>query len=101
MDKARSQTLRYTHLSKNVLSSDETELYELANLAGVTFDPNVFKIIAELLHMNVAPTAIERMLKTMIQQQQHKQRSFVSSDSSDSRRQHSRTRHDRSRDRIK
>jgi hypothetical protein len=37
------QTLKYTLLSKNVLTLDEAELYELSQLAGVTLDPNVFK----------------------------------------------------------
>lgn len=51
--------------AKNVLSADELELFELANLAGVTMHPKVFKIIVDLLHMNVAPVAIERMLRSM------------------------------------
>jgi len=29
--------------AKNVLSADESELFELANLAGVTMNPKVFK----------------------------------------------------------
>lgn len=66
---AKSQTLRYTLLSKNVLTADEAELYELSNLAGIVFDPNVFKIIIDLLRLNVAPTAIEGMLKNMLAQQ--------------------------------
>ena len=45
MDRVRvsAQSTRYTHSSKNVLSPDEAELFELANLAGVTIDQNVFK----------------------------------------------------------
>ena len=39
----RSQTLKYTLYSKNVLTSEETELYELSQLAGVVYDPEVFK----------------------------------------------------------
>ena len=35
--------LSVTHLSKNILTTDEAELYELSNLAGIVFDPNVFK----------------------------------------------------------
>jgi len=29
--------------AKNVLSAEESELFELANLAGVTMNPRVFK----------------------------------------------------------
>ncbi|KAK2183796.1 hypothetical protein NP493_289g03012 [Ridgeia piscesae] len=65
-DSGRHQVYRYTVLSKNVLVGDESELYELATLAGVVVDPNVFKIIVDLLRMNVAPSAIERMLKSMV-----------------------------------
>jgi hypothetical protein len=39
----RSQTLKYTLYSKNVLTPEETELYELSQLAGVVYDPEVFK----------------------------------------------------------
>ena len=42
-DGGRHQVYRYTVLSKNVLVGDESELYELATLAGVVIDPNVFK----------------------------------------------------------
>ena len=42
-DSGRHQVYRYTVLSKNVLVGDESELYELATLAGVVIDPNVFK----------------------------------------------------------
>ena len=37
------QILKFTLLSKNVLTPDECELYELSQLAGVTLDPQVFK----------------------------------------------------------
>ena len=39
----KAQVLRYALLSKDILNSDEMELYELAHLAGVVMDPNVFK----------------------------------------------------------
>lgn len=58
-------TLKYTMYTKNVLTPDEAELYELSNLAGVVMDVKVFKIVVDLLRLNVAPTAIERMLKSM------------------------------------
>jgi len=38
-----SQTTNFTLLSKNVLSPEEQELYELATLAGVVLDPSVYK----------------------------------------------------------
>lgn len=60
--------LSVTHVSKKVLTADETELYELSKLAGIEFDQDVFKIIVDLLRLNVAPTAIERMLKSMLNQ---------------------------------
>ena len=66
------QTLKYTLLSKNVLTLDEAELYELSQLAGVTLDPNVFKIILDLLKMNVAPVAVLQMLMSMLGQQRRK-----------------------------
>ncbi|XP_071179563.1 mitotic-spindle organizing protein 2B-like [Mytilus edulis] len=66
------QTLKYTLLSKNVLTLDEAELYELSQLAGITLDPNVFKIILDLLKMNVAPTAVLQMLMSMLGQQRRK-----------------------------
>ena len=44
-DSGRHQVYRYTVLSKNVLVGDESELYELATLAGVVVDPNVFKYV--------------------------------------------------------
>ena len=44
-DNGRHQVYRYTMLSKNVLVGDESELYELATMAGVVIDPNVFKYV--------------------------------------------------------
>ncbi|KAK3599070.1 hypothetical protein CHS0354_024396 [Potamilus streckersoni] len=61
----RSATLNFQLLSKNVLTADEMEQYELAQLAGVVMDPSVFKIIIDLLKMNVSPTAVLQMLKSM------------------------------------
>ncbi|XP_041347025.1 mitotic-spindle organizing protein 2A-like [Gigantopelta aegis] len=61
----RTEVLRFTLLSKNVLTPEETELYELSQLAGVTLDPDVFKILLDLLKLNVAPSALLQMLKSM------------------------------------
>ncbi|KAM6155415.1 mitotic-spindle organizing protein 2B isoform 1-T1 [Rhynchocyon petersi] len=50
---------------KKVLSAEEMELYELAQAAGGAIDPDVFKILVDLLKMNVAPLAVFQMLKSM------------------------------------
>lgn len=62
---AKQHKVSRSMAGKSVLSADELELFELANLTGVTMNPTVFKITVDLLHMNVAPVAIERMLRTM------------------------------------
>lgn len=41
----QSEVLRLQIRSKNVLSSDETELFELTQLAGLKMDPSVFKYV--------------------------------------------------------
>lgn len=40
---SQGQVMKFALLSKNVLSAEEAELYELAQLAGITLDPSVFK----------------------------------------------------------
>ncbi|XP_021573616.1 mitotic-spindle organizing protein 2B isoform X1 [Carlito syrichta] len=50
---------------KKVLSAEEMELYELAQAAGGAIDPDVFKILVDLLKLNVAPLAVFQMLKSM------------------------------------
>lgn len=40
---SNEEFLQYTLLSKNVLSLEEQELYEVSQLAGVILDPSVFK----------------------------------------------------------
>ncbi|XP_058512553.1 mitotic-spindle organizing protein 2B isoform X2 [Ochotona princeps] len=50
---------------KKVLSAEEMELYELAQAAGAAIDPDVFKILVDLLNLNVAPLAVYQMLKAM------------------------------------
>ncbi|XP_035690886.1 mitotic-spindle organizing protein 2B-like [Branchiostoma floridae] len=62
---AKSQTYNFMVLSKNVLSGEEADLYELCNLAGITMDPHVFKIVLDLLRLNVAPMTILQVLKSM------------------------------------
>ncbi|XP_060560058.1 mitotic-spindle organizing protein 2-like [Ruditapes philippinarum] len=60
-----SHTMNVQLTSKNVLTLDELELYELCQLAGVLMEPATFKIILDLLKMNVSPQAVLQMLKTM------------------------------------
>jgi len=73
---ARTQTLKYSLYTQN-LPPDIAELYELAHLAGLTTDPALFKILIDLLRLNVAPVAIERMLKSMcLQYNKYHQRSI-------------------------
>ncbi|XP_018877491.3 mitotic-spindle organizing protein 2A isoform X2 [Gorilla gorilla gorilla] len=50
---------------KKVLGTEEMELYELAQAAGGGIDPDVFKILVDLLKLNVAPLAVFQMLKSM------------------------------------
>ncbi|XP_004481036.1 mitotic-spindle organizing protein 2B isoform X2 [Dasypus novemcinctus] len=50
---------------KKVLNAEEMELYELAQAAGGAIDPDVFKILVDLLKLNVAPLAVFQMLKSM------------------------------------
>lgn len=41
-----SQTLKYSHTTKtNPLTQEETELYELSSLAGIVWDPKIFKLV--------------------------------------------------------
>uniref|UniRef100_A0A8C6DAB0 Mitotic-spindle organizing protein 2B n=1 Tax=Moschus moschiferus TaxID=68415 RepID=A0A8C6DAB0_MOSMO len=62
---------------KKVLSAEEMELFELAQAAGGAMDPDVFKILVDLLRLNVAPLAVFQMLKSMCAGQR------VASDSQD------------------
>lgn len=63
--KGISEVLHYSAVSKNILTLEEADLYELCNLAGVVFDPTIFRIVVDLLKLNIGPTAIERMLKSI------------------------------------
>ncbi|XP_019388765.1 PREDICTED: mitotic-spindle organizing protein 2B isoform X1 [Crocodylus porosus] len=50
---------------RKLLTAEEAELFELAQAAGSGLDPEVFKILLDLLRMNVAPLAVFQMLKSM------------------------------------
>uniref|UniRef100_A0A8C6WJH2 Mitotic spindle organizing protein 2B n=1 Tax=Neogobius melanostomus TaxID=47308 RepID=A0A8C6WJH2_9GOBI len=56
---------KYAIKKKKVLSAEDAELFELTQAAGVTIDQEVFKIIVDLLKMNVAPQAVFQTLKAM------------------------------------
>ncbi|NXJ16869.1 MZT2A protein, partial [Odontophorus gujanensis] len=50
---------------RKALSAEEAELFELAQAAGSGLDPEVFKVLLDLLRMNVAPLAVFQVLKSM------------------------------------
>ncbi|NWR81479.1 MZT2A protein, partial [Centropus unirufus] len=50
---------------KPLLSAEEAELFELAQAAGGGLDPDVFRVLLDLLRMNVAPLAVFQVLKSM------------------------------------
>ncbi|XP_069610304.1 mitotic-spindle organizing protein 2B isoform X3 [Ranitomeya imitator] len=56
---------KYVTKKKKVLTVEEAELFELVQAAGIVMDQEVFKIIVDLLKMNVAPLAVYQMLKSM------------------------------------
>ncbi|XP_028274048.1 mitotic-spindle organizing protein 2 isoform X1 [Parambassis ranga] len=60
-----SNVQKYAIKKKKVLSAEELELFELTQAAGITVDQEVFKIIVDLLKMNVAPQAVFQTLKAM------------------------------------
>ncbi|XP_017537358.1 mitotic-spindle organizing protein 2 isoform X3 [Pygocentrus nattereri] len=56
---------KYSIKKKKVLNAEEMELFELTQAAGIVIDQEVFKIIVDLLKMNVAPLAVFQTLKAM------------------------------------
>uniref|UniRef100_A0A3Q2P038 Mitotic spindle organizing protein 2B n=1 Tax=Fundulus heteroclitus TaxID=8078 RepID=A0A3Q2P038_FUNHE len=60
-----SNVQKYAIKKKKVLSAEESELFELTQAAGITVDQEVFKIMVDLLKMNVAPQAVFQTLKAM------------------------------------
>jgi mitotic-spindle organizing protein 2A/2B len=51
------------------LKSDEIQLYELVRLSNVVIDERVFKIILELLKLNIKPEAILNVLQVLATKQ--------------------------------
>ncbi|XP_061589876.1 mitotic-spindle organizing protein 2 isoform X3 [Cololabis saira] len=60
-----SNVQKYAIKKKKVLNPEETELFDLTEAAGISVDQEVFKIIVDLLKMNVAPQAVFQTLKAM------------------------------------
>lgn len=56
---------KYAMKKKKILNTEENELFELTQAAGIALDQEVFKIIVDLLKMNVAPLAVFQTLKAM------------------------------------
>ncbi|CAF4130351.1 unnamed protein product [Rotaria magnacalcarata] len=50
------------------LKSEELQLFELARLSNITIDERMFKIILELLKLNIKPEAIIQVLKVLAKQ---------------------------------
>ena len=48
-----------------LLKPEEVQLFELARLASVTIDERMFKIILELLKLNIKPEAIIKVLEVL------------------------------------
>jgi len=57
--------MKFTFNKDNRLSHEEKELYELCSLAGVKFDVNIFKIILEMLKLDISPIAVADLLKSI------------------------------------
>ncbi|XP_053103964.1 mitotic-spindle organizing protein 2A-like isoform X1 [Hemicordylus capensis] len=62
---AKASTSGGSRARRKVLTTEEAELFELAQAAGSGLDPEVFKILLDLLRMNVAPLAVFQMLRSM------------------------------------
>ncbi|XP_061765525.1 mitotic-spindle organizing protein 2 isoform X4 [Nerophis ophidion] len=60
-----SNVHQYSMKKKKVLNAEDSELFELSQAAGISVDQEVFKIMVDLLKMNVAPQAVFETLKAM------------------------------------
>ncbi|CAF0900445.1 unnamed protein product [Rotaria sordida] len=50
------------------LKLDESQLFELVRLSNIIIDERMFKIILELLKLNIKPEAIIQVLKVLAKQ---------------------------------
>lgn len=64
--KSRSQPDLYKDLIKNRTPDDD--LYELCALSGVTMDKEVFKLVIDLLRLNVNPNTMIEVLRKISNQ---------------------------------
>ncbi|XP_023228321.1 mitotic-spindle organizing protein 2-like [Centruroides sculpturatus] len=61
-----SSSKTHSHqMVQNILNSNELEFYELACSSGLTMNPQVFKILVDLIRLDVSPSAIFTMLENM------------------------------------
>ena len=48
--KMKGETLKYSIVNRKSLTGDEADLHDLANLAGVVMDQNVFKLVCKICY---------------------------------------------------
>ncbi|XP_074824360.1 mitotic-spindle organizing protein 2B-like isoform X2 [Natator depressus] len=65
LDAALSKVGASVRSRRKLPTAEEAELFELAQAAGIGLDPEVFRLLLDLLRMNVAPLAVFQMLKSM------------------------------------
>lgn len=53
------------------LNTDELELWEMFHYAGVTLDPQVFRAILDLIHLDIQPKAILDVLESVAPNSKH------------------------------
>ncbi|XP_065417023.1 mitotic-spindle organizing protein 2-like [Chrysemys picta bellii] len=65
LDAALGKVRASVRSRRKLLTAEEAELFELARAAGIGLDPEVFRLLLDLLRMNVAPLAVFQMLKSL------------------------------------
>ena len=48
--KMKGETLKYSIVNRKSLTGDEADLHDLANLAGIVMDQNVFKLVHKICY---------------------------------------------------
>ncbi|KAK8391504.1 hypothetical protein O3P69_017221 [Scylla paramamosain] len=54
---------RFRLATKNQLSPEQRQLFDLVLAAGITIHPKIFKVLMDLLALNVPPHAILSLLR--------------------------------------